>query len=212
MNQLKSAALAAALGLAYAGTAAAEVEPGFYAGVGVGQSTVENDDADFDEDDTGFKLFGGYQFNPFFAVELAYINGGEPDTSFTDDGSFTGVAGANVKLEAETSQINAAAVGTYAFNDYFGVMGRLGLSYVDAEIKETDTATLPGIGVVSVSDSIDDDTTELAYGVGVWFSPVKNFVLRLEYEMTSAELFDDVLSDDTDLTLITVSAAYRFGR
>jgi OOP family OmpA-OmpF porin len=186
MNQLKSAALAAALSLAYAGTAAAEVEPGFYAGVGVGQSTVEVDDIDFDEDDTGFKVFGGYQFNQYFAVELAYIDGGSPDANILP----------GLNFEAEVTQINASAVGTIPFNDYFGAMGRLGFSSVDAETRAT------GLG------SDDDTETAFAYGLGVWFAPVKNFVLRLEYEMAQPE-FDDV---DVDLTLITVSAAYKFGR
>jgi OmpA-OmpF porin, OOP family len=201
MSMLKSAVLAAALGVGYAGLAAAdEEEIGFYAGIGLGQSTVENDEdgIDFDEDDTGFKLFGGYQFNKFIAVELAYINGGEPNDSFT-------VAGIDVENEVELTQVNAAAVGTLPFNEYFGAMGRLGLSYVDAEFKQTAS----GFGTTV---DVDDNTTEISYGVGIWFTPARNFLLRLEYEMTSAELFDDDIDEDTDISLISVSAMYRFGR
>ena len=69
------------MALAYAGSAAAELDPGFYVGAGVGQSKIEADDINFDEDDTGFKVFGGYQFNKYFAVELAYIDGGNADKS-----------------------------------------------------------------------------------------------------------------------------------
>jgi OmpA-OmpF porin, OOP family len=200
MSKFTSAVLAAALTVGYAGSAAADEEMGFYAGVGVGQITIENDEdgLDFDEDDTGFKLFGGYQFNRFIAVELAYINGGEPNDSFT-------VAGIDVENEVDITQVNAAAVGTFAFNEFFGATGRLGLSYVDATFKQTAS----GFGTIV---DVDDDTTEIGYGVGIWIAPRKNFLLRLEYEMTSAELFDDDIDADTDISLISVSAMYRFGR
>jgi OmpA-OmpF porin, OOP family len=200
MSKLKSAMLAIALSLGYAGTAAAEEETGFYAGIGLGQSTIENDEdgIDFDEDDTGFKLFGGYQFNEFIAVELAYINEGEPNDSFT-------VAGIDVENEVEITQVSATAVGTLPFNEFFGAMGRLGFSYVDASFKQTAS----GFGT-TVDE--DDNTTEVSYGLGIWFAPRKDFLLRLEYEMTSAELFDDDIDADTDISLISVSAMYRFGR
>ena len=201
MSKFKSAVLAAVLAVGYAGSAAAaDEEMGFYAGVGVGQSTIENDEdgVDFDEDDTGFKLFGGYQFNKFIAVELAYINGGEPNDSFT-------VTGIDVENEVEITQVNAAAVGTVAFNEFFGAMGRLGFSYIDAKFEQTAS----GFGTTV---DVDDDTTEFAFGVGLWIAPRNNFLVRLEYEMTSAELFDDVIDADTDISLISVSAMYRFGR
>ena len=56
---------------------------GFYAGAGFGQMKTEVDDVlglnyDFDEDDVGFKAFGGYRFFPWLSVEGAYLDGGNP--------------------------------------------------------------------------------------------------------------------------------------
>jgi opacity protein-like surface antigen len=115
------------------------------------------------------------------------------------------VTGVDVENEVEISQLHAAAVGTLPFNEYFGATGRLGLSYVDATFKQTAS----GFGTTV---DIDDDTTDIAYGVGIWLAPRKNFLLRLEYEMTSAELFDDDVDKDTDISLISLSAMYRFGQ
>ena len=61
-------------------------ESGLYLGVGVGQFNVEVDDVDtaddiqqaFDSDDTVYKVFAGWRFAPFFAVELDYIDLGGP--------------------------------------------------------------------------------------------------------------------------------------
>jgi OOP family OmpA-OmpF porin len=192
MNRLKGAMLVAALACAYAGTAAADEAMGFYAGVGIGQGSIEDDGIDFDEDDTGFKVFGGYQFNQYFAAELSYADFGNPDDSF-----------GQAKLEIEAEQVSAAAVGTYAFNEYFGVMGRLGLSYVDASERISFAGT-------TVLD-FDDNTTDFSYGIGLWAAPMKNFLLRLEYEKTRAGL-DDFASDDVDLSLLSLSTVYKFGK
>jgi hypothetical protein len=48
--------------------------PGFYAGVGIGQSSIGI--GEFDDSDRSFKVFGGYTFNDYFAVELGYFGGG----------------------------------------------------------------------------------------------------------------------------------------
>ena len=72
-----------AITLALAPGASAFAEDGFYAGVGVGQATIEIDDSDidFDQDDFGWKAFAGYRFMPYFGIEGGYVDLGEPDDS-----------------------------------------------------------------------------------------------------------------------------------
>ena len=71
-----------ALALLGAASVHAESQPGFYVGAGIGQATLEADDVGFDADDTAFKVFGGYSFNDYFAVELTYFDGGAPSEEF----------------------------------------------------------------------------------------------------------------------------------
>src|SRR6478736_8540380 len=61
---ISSLLLSATLGAAAFGANAQD--HGFYAGAGVGQSNV-NEGA-YDDNDTGFSVFGGYQFNRYFGL------------------------------------------------------------------------------------------------------------------------------------------------
>ena len=70
----------AALGLMAATAAQADTQPGFYAGAGFGTTKIGDDEFDgtgIDDSDTGFKVFGGYDFNENFAVEVGYFDFGE---------------------------------------------------------------------------------------------------------------------------------------
>ena len=48
----------------------------FYLGASIGENYIEQDNVflgeDFDDSDTGYKVFGGYQFHRNFAVEANY--------------------------------------------------------------------------------------------------------------------------------------------
>ena len=77
----------AALALTASMAARADVQPGFYMGAGVGSTKIDDDgfdDIDFDDSDTGFKVFGGYSFNQNFAIEASYFDLGEASGSFDD--------------------------------------------------------------------------------------------------------------------------------
>jgi OmpA-OmpF porin, OOP family len=72
-------------------------DAGAYLGVGVGKSNTEGDNFDFSErlkregfndtittlefDSFAWKVFGGYQLNPYFALEAAYVNLGKATSS-----------------------------------------------------------------------------------------------------------------------------------
>src|ERR1043165_3029831 len=98
------------VGLALAATTAtADDSRGFYAGVGVGAALVDDDASNFDDDDTGFKLFAGYSFGKFLDIELAYIDAG---TAKGTDGSLFffsqggGLDSAALGTEIDTRVVN----------------------------------------------------------------------------------------------------------
>ncbi len=103
----KLAAAFSALSLVAAPAAFAQQQEevsGFYLGGGLGQFNAQIDDVDqidntvdsWDEDDTAYKVFGGYRLNRFLAFELDYINLGEPSGNvvpgFNVDSSIDGFA------------------------------------------------------------------------------------------------------------------------
>lgn len=171
------------VGMFASASALADVQPGFYAGGGVGKASIEIDDAGFDSDDTAFKVFGGYNFNPNFAVELAFIDGGKPDENF-------GFGSVEIAVDG----LNLSAVGRLPVNEAFSVFGKLGFASYDVEVKGR-----VGNRVVASDDMSDED---VSYGVGAAFNFGASVELRGEYEAIDVS--------DGSFSLLTVSGIYKF--
>jgi OOP family OmpA-OmpF porin len=170
----------AALGLMATTAALADVQPGFYAGVGLGQSTIDVGLAD--DSDTSFKVFGGYSFNEHFGVELAYIDGGSVEQRLGPS-----------SVEVEATGLSALAIGRLPINDLFSVYAKAGLASYDVELKFSD----PFLGNGSVKNSDED----LMYGIGAALS-FGQFELRGEYETVDVS--------DGDFNLLSLGGVYRF--
>lgn len=166
--------------------ARAGTESGFFIGAGVGQSGIKQDlDVDggtleFDEDDTGYKLFAGFNFGlvPFLdlAVEGGYVNLGEPDGT---------VDGEQVKVEVDG--FDAFGLVGVSFGPV-GLFGKAGLIAADTSTK----------GVAGA----DDSSTDPAYGVGLRLA-LGSFAVRAEYEY-----FD--IDDLDGADLLSASLVYTF--
>lgn len=157
-----------------------------YAGIGFGQTTFKDvPDCDFtlscDDSDSGFKIFGGYQFNKNLALEGGYADLGK--TAFSEPG-FSG------KVDATTIFVHA--VGILPLNPQWSLYGKAGLHLWDAK----ENGQIGGIPF-----SLSDDGTDLTYGAGVQWQSGK-FALRLEWE--TYEL------DNADVQFLGVSGVMRF--
>jgi OmpA-OmpF porin, OOP family len=91
-----------------AGAVAQGMMTGFYAGLDVGQTEAG------DEDDTGFKIFGGYRFHQNIAAELGY-------GLLVDKGG------------VEVTTLEVVAVGIFPLANQFSILGKLGFANVDVE-------------------------------------------------------------------------------
>ncbi len=169
-------------GAAFAGT-----ESGFYVGAGVGQASVGDIDVenqgeiDFDGDDTGFKVFAGYNFGIIPLVDLA-IEGGYVDFGNPDDD----VSGFNVEADAtgwDLFGLVGANIGPV------GVFGKVGMVMWDGD------ASVEGIEFAS------DDGTDPAYGIGARLK-FGSLEVRAEYE-----IFD---LDVADVDMISASGVWTF--
>jgi len=189
--KLVAAALLALGGLVAASQTAAQ---GFYIGGSVGKSDFDDDNAipdlitsgSVDGSDTGFKIFGGYQFNQHFGVELAWVDLGKAGYS----GTFSGlpVTGGTV----ETSGLNLSAVGILPLGSGFALFGKAGFFAWESKAKDV-TGGLPFSG--------KEDGTDLSYGVGASYDFTKNFAIRAEWERFKAV---------GDIDLLSVGIVYKF--
>jgi len=160
----------------------------FYAGAGVGQSDVDADAglSSFSDTDIGWKIFGGYEFNKYFAVEGAWVDLGDFSDTVIDPIFFLPGKG---KLEIDGLAISA--VGSYPINEAFTVFGKLGIWAWDAEVK----SSLSGL-------SSDDDGTDVMFGAGGSYNFTKAISVRAEWERFEAD------GDDADL--LSISGVYKF--
>jgi len=166
---------------------------GFYLGGGVGQFNAGIDDVNqvddvvskWKDDDTAYKLFGGYRLNRFLGFELDYVNLGKPSGNV--------VPGFNV--DSAVDGWAPYAVGTLPLGPYFELFGRLGYYFYDATTAVTDT--------LDNRVAFKEDSSSLAWGGGIGANIGEKFNLRFEYER-----YDLKGLDDSDALWLT--AAWRF--
>src|SRR5881275_314908 len=144
----------AVLGATLAAPSFAQMAPGWYVGGNIGRTSTDFDNDGFgvvapgaitgtsqDEHKTAYKLYGGYQFHPNFAVEGGYYNLGRYDYGFTTlGGAFSG----NTRYHG----LNLDLVGRFPITDRFAAFGRIGAAYTEAK---SSVATAGTLGVASAS-------------------------------------------------------------
>lgn len=154
-----------------------------YVGLGVGMSSH---DVSGDDNDTGFKIFGGGLFNQNFGAELTYV----------DFGQFQEIG--NPLLGTQTSQIDASAFALHGvgrlplMNNQAAVFGKLGAAWSSVEANNT-----------------DDSSFDLTYGIGASYDFRQNLGVRAEWERYALGN-NDALIDESDFDLFSASLVVRF--
>lgn len=200
----------AALMLACSPLAAMAADAGFYVGLSLGQAELDSGAGDIksaleaagatgvvasvDNTDLGWKLFGGYQLNKYFGVEVAYVDMGE----FTTDATYTTPLGSPVHGSAEGDGGLFSVVGTLPVGETFAVFGKMG-----AFVWDVDATASNSFGMLE--DNYNGTT--LAYGLGANWQLSRNISLRGELERLK-----DIGPDDgeADVDLYSLGAAYHF--
>jgi OOP family OmpA-OmpF porin len=144
-----------------------------YGGVGVGYTRNKLECGGFacDRDDTGYKIFGGYNFHPYFGVEAAYVDLGKASASVpTTAGTLFG------EVSTQGPAIFAVAK---AEDATWKVFGKLGFAFMNTEVKAS-------LGSLSASE--DDTHTNPAWGLGIGWKVSRNILVQVEYERFRSEL------------------------
>lgn len=185
-------ALCLGAALLVVGTAQA-AESGFYVGGSIGQTTFEVptdivDVPDFKEDDTGYKLFLGYNWNLSLfnlGVEGGYIDFGNPSGSLNVD----------TDAEIDADGLNLVGLGGLNFGP-FDIYLKAGWVSWDASLS------IDGVDPEFGQGRLSDDGTDLTYGLGARFA-LGNFHIRGEWEE-----FD--IDDSDRVYMFSLGVAWMF--
>jgi OOP family OmpA-OmpF porin len=189
-------------------------DSGWYLGANVGQSKSKIDDAQItnsllrgglattsmsDRDhDTGFKVFGGYQFNKYFAFEGGYFDLGK--FGFTSNTLPAGTLNGDLKVNG----FNFDAVLSLPFTKKFSGFLRAGV--INADTKDT----FAGTGaVVVLNPNPTKRETNYKYGAGLQYDFTRSFGMRAEVERYR---INDAVGNKGDVDLASVGVLFKFGR
>ncbi|UTV29473.1 porin family protein [Photobacterium atrarenae] len=182
------------LGLIAALSPAMANAAGGYVGASLGQTTYQDLDTEevrafesamglsIDDEDTGFKLFGGANFNDFISMEAHIATLG----AVTIQNNFA-------KAEVESTSLGAALVGNLPLGEHFKLFGKFGFHFWDTEIEATASN-------VTFTQDLDDGT-DTFFGAGAVYQ-MDRFSIRGEFERYTL--------DELDVDFISVGLAYHF--
>lgn len=201
--------------------------PSGYAGIGFGRSSIDIDGTAIEQNlldraaaegvaiaasssgeedrDTAFKVFLGYRFNPYFAIEGALNSMGD----FQARGSATDAAFGDtlsVTTDVDFFAFSLAAVGHLPVGRTVSLYGKAGLFVWDMDLTERERLT--GFGVVRTATATDDGT-DLFYGAGVEWDVSRQIALRAEWERYN-DVGEGSIAGETDLDAIGVSVLFRW--
>jgi OmpA-OmpF porin, OOP family len=203
----------ATLTLAAASPAIAD-DTGWYVGANFGLSRAHIDDprieggllqhgftttaiAD-DDHSTGYKLFGGYQFTRYIALEGGYFNLGK--FGFIADTAPAGTYAGNTRIKGG----NLDVVGTLPLAYKFSAFGRVGVNFAD--VRDSFSAT----GAVHlVEPDHGKNAANYKFGAGLQYDVTDSVGLRLEAERFR---INDAVGNKGDIDLLSIGVVYRFGR
>ncbi len=124
-----------------------------------------------DTRDAAWRLFGGYQFNRHWALELGYFDLGR--FGFKSSIFPTGFVNGELKVRGDSLDL----VGSLPVTDNFSIIGRIGAHYSRTQ------AAFNGTGSASfVSSNPSTRKTNVKAGLGLQYAFTPNVMLRVEGE------------------------------
>lgn len=137
-----------------------------YVGVKVGQANVDIDNASTKKP-TAYGVYGGYNFDPNFGVEVEYVGSGKADFN----------RNATPNIVGEYDMKTYGAYGTYRYN--FAdtpIYGKAKLGVARTEVSGS-----------TVGYNYSSNKTGIAGGVGLGYNVSPNFSVEAEYAMAGSD-------------------------
>lgn len=187
---------------------------GAYAGVSVGESKFNASASELDsslssggfttsgssvdEKDVGWKIFGGYQFNPNLAVEGGYVDLGKLSFKSTVTLPTPGTVSGDIKAK---EGVFVDVLGIVPINDMFSLYGKVGAYNIKTEVSANYTAG------TSMSDSARN--SGYAYGLGGEMKFDDAMSARIEWQRFN-KVGDSDKTLQGDIDLFSVAAVFKF--
>ena len=207
----------AVLGSLLGGSVLAQGEPYYYLGLGAGQTRGSFDEQRIsnsvivpieggfssqtltnDRIGTGYKVFGGYQMNPWLGAELGYFHLGKQ--RFTN----TTVPAGALDGQWRSQGMNLDLVGTLPMGANLSALARVGVAYA----RTRDVFT--GSGAVAVATATPSDrSSNLKLGLGLQYAFNESMLLRGEAERYRNS---DAVGGHGHVNLFSASLVFPFGR
>jgi OOP family OmpA-OmpF porin len=189
-------------------------QDGWYAGLTLGASDAnENSEVvavtgatstNFvtDQRDPGVKVFAGYRFNRYFAVESGFAWLGEFQATNQVTAPTTGALNADIRVIG----LFIDAVGMLPIGDRFAAIAKVGVLGSETRTFRSTSGTVtpaPGTNTNAVSDQAN-----LSYGLGAQYEFAKNVTLRAEWQRYVD--VGDANTGEFDINLYSVGLLFRF--
>lgn len=190
-------------------------DAGWYGGASVGRSAATIDDARIinglagqglatsnisDNDrDTGYKLFGGYQFNRNIGLEAGFFDLGNFGYNATT------VPAGTLLGDIRVRGLNLDLVGTLPVTERFSVLGRVGVNRarVNGAFAASGAARVP-----YANANPSERSTGYKVGLGLAYALTDALSLRAEAERYRIK---DAVGNRGHIDLLSVGLVYRFG-
>ncbi len=156
-----------------------------------------------DDTDTGWKVFAGYQFNRNLAIEASYVDLGVVDGDGYGSVAFPPFYSGpyTATIEAEVDGFSLAGMGMLPIGEKFSLFGKVGAFYSNADISYKVRSPL-----LTVSGMVEENDTEITYGLGAKYDFGKIFSLRAEWERFAGVF----TSDEHDFDLFSIGIQVNF--
>lgn len=191
--------------------------PYWYVGANVGESRLSLDTVQLERDmaaqgmavgeiyrntnDTGYKVFAGYQLTPMMAIEGGYFRLGEVDFSASTFRADAVPAIVSGKLRAQGANLDLVA--TMPLGSALSVLARIGLTYNDTD------APLSYQAPVNFDQyNRSQHYLKHKFGVGLGYQMTPDWAVKLELERYR---LDDMWGDQGDMKLLSLGVVYRYG-
>ena len=149
-------------------------------------------------DDLSLGIRGAYKLHKNIALEVAYQDYGETDSTFVDGwGDF-------INDKVSSKAFNLGVKGILPFDNGLSLNARIGLSIWDAEIKETDSA-FPG-----ETFKADDNGNDPYFGLGLQYDIDDQFVVGVEFAYTEMDVSLYGISVEHEVKNFALSVGYKF--
>lgn len=196
------------------GAAVAQSSSYYYFGLGLGQSTVRFDQTRIanrmlnsgqtlssltaDDSSSAYRVFGGYQFNPWLGTELGYTKLG----NFGFQSATT--TGGRLDGDYRVKGVSLDLVATMPVSEQVALLARVGGLWARTR------ADFYGSGGVTVANaSASRRATNVKVGVGMQYAVSSSLLLRAEAERYRV---NDAIGERGNVNVLSLSLVVPFGR